>query len=600
MQSCGQGQYSYEPTEELEPNPKKRHGLFTRAFIEAIDSRFPQTDTNKDDKVSLNELRDYLTSRVPQYVAKYYDAEQDPEFTGIETLGEELVNSPLFKNPRIDPIVKVVTIAGCDVKFIKVRAGTFTMGQGGDKEDQREVTVESDFWLAETETTQRLWAAVMGDNPSEFKGDDLPVERVSWDDCQKFIEAIQEYAPEGESFKLPSEEHWEYACRAGSSEIYWWGDDVEDGEGKLNGYDRRGKESEGMGWEPFPFDDGYAKTAPVGTFEPNAWGFKDMLGNVREWCDDVLSGDSSKHVIRGGGWTFLTSKCQCGARESGVSNLQSNYLGFRLELCEAGYKPEVLPIEIGGDQKESVNFVWIPAGTFTMGSPDTEIGRDLTEFQHEVTIPTGFWLAETETTQALWTAVMGDNPSKFKGEKDSLKHPVERVSWDDCQEFIERIQKYAPPGKRFKLPSEEHWEYACRAGRQTIYWWGDKPEDGQGKANVYDECAEEVYHRKDYAPLNFRDGFSETAPVGSFAANPWGLKDMVGNVWEWCEDSWNGKLPTPDLDAEVSSKPRNAIRGGCWDGGARVCRSAYRTGLPNDTRANFLGFRLEMIDESAQ
>lgn len=160
-----------------------------------------------------------------------------------------------------------------------------------------------------------------------------------------------------------------------------------------------------------------------------------------------------------------------------------------------------------------VRFHWCPPGEFMMGGSKEDGFSG--ETQHKVTLTKGFWIAETETTQKVWKAVMGSNPSK---NTENANYPVESVSWDDCQEFIGKIQKYAPGDLKFRLPSEAHWEYACRAGSTTKYWWGNDPDDGKGKLNGADSALKEIVKE----PFSFNDGYPTSAPVGSFDGNAWG------------------------------------------------------------------------------
>ncbi len=222
-----------------------------------------------------------------------------------------------------------------------------------------------------------------------------------------------------------------------------------------------------------------------------------------------------------------------------------------------------------------VVFRWCPPGEFMMGSPENEVDRFYHETQHKVVITKGFWLAETETTQAFWKAIMGNNPSYFKG--NSL--PVENVSWDDCQKFIKKLnEKVKDEGLQFRLslPSEAHWEYACRAGTTSRYSWGD--EWDSNKANKG----------------------TSTKPVGSYSANAWGLKDMHGNVWEWCED-WYEAYPTGTVTDPTGpeSGSLRVSRGGGWSDDARFCRSAFRDRVTPEYRVYILGFRLELDDFSS-
>jgi formylglycine-generating enzyme required for sulfatase activity len=161
-----------------------------------------------------------------------------------------------------------------------------------------------------------------------------------------------------------------------------------------------------------------------------------------------------------------------------------------------------------------VPFRWCPAGKFKMGSPFNEIDRDNDEFQHEIILTRGFWIAETETTQELFESITGGNPSKFFGKK----RPVEQTSWNESRQFISALNKanVAPTGYKFSLPTEAQWEYACRAGTtgsfagnlDAIAWY----ENNSGK---------------------------RTHDVGTKSPNKWRLYDMHGNVWEWCDDRYS-------------------------------------------------------------
>ena len=210
-----------------------------------------------------------------------------------------------------------------------------------------------------------------------------------------------------------------------------------------------------------------------------------------------------------------------------------------------------------------------------MGSPSSEEWRGDDETQHKVKISRGFWLAETETTQELWKAVMRDNSSYFKG--NDL--PVENVSWNDCQEFIEKLNSKSGKGLHFQLPSEAHWEYACRAGTRGAY-------------NVSGASLDSL-------AWYYGNSDSNTHKVGTKSPNAWGLYDMLGNVWEWCSD-WYGAYPSGD--ATDPTGPQNGsgrvARGGGWDDAFGVCRSAYRDGNSPADRLDILGFRLELTDAS--
>ncbi|MGB8843545.1 MAG: formylglycine-generating enzyme family protein, partial [Aliidongia sp.] len=208
---------------------------------------------------------------------------------------------------------------------------------------------------------------------------------------------------------------------------------------------------------------------------------------------------------------------------------------------------------------------WLPPGRFLMGSPADEPERlDNEGPQHEVTISQGFWLGDTACTQALWQAVMGTNPSQFTGDD---RHPVEPVSWDDVQEFLQRIAALRP-GLALSLPSEAEWEYACRAGTTTPFSFGTGITPAQVNYNG----------NSPYPGGKQGRCREETVPVGSLPANPWGLYEMHGNVWEWCADGRRNYDTAPQTDPrgpEGETSVR-ALRGGCWSGRAGGARSACR------------------------
>src|ERR1039457_4264129 len=165
-----------------------------------------------------------------------------------------------------------------------------------------------------------------------------------------------------------------------------------------------------------------------------------------------------------------------------------------------------------------MKFVWIPPGNFMMGSPKEEKERIDNETQHKVTLTKGFYMGVHLVTQEQWQSVMNNNPSHFKGEKNL---PVEQLSWEDCQEFIKKLRD--KDKKAYRLPSEAEWEYACRAGTKTPFWFGKTISTDQANyKGSYGNGKKGVDRQK-------------TTPVGSFPANAWGLCDTHGNLWEWCQ-----------------------------------------------------------------
>jgi formylglycine-generating enzyme required for sulfatase activity len=214
-----------------------------------------------------------------------------------------------------------------------------------------------------------------------------------------------------------------------------------------------------------------------------------------------------------------------------------------------------------------VRFRWIPPGAFMMGSPEDEPERYDDEGPlNRVTFENGFWLGETACTQELWQAVTGKNPSKFK--EEGLEHPVENVSWDDANGFIDRLNSLVS-GLEVRLPSEAEWEYACRAGTDTPFWFED--ELSTDKANYdggepYNNGPKGKYRKK-------------TVPVKFFEQNPWGLYQMHGNVWEWCRDRWHDNYDgAPDDGSawEDGDNDSRVCRGGSWISYGGLLRSAYR------------------------
>ncbi|TAF52884.1 MAG: hypothetical protein EAZ61_07425 [Oscillatoriales cyanobacterium] len=237
-----------------------------------------------------------------------------------------------------------------------------------------------------------------------------------------------------------------------------------------------------------------------------------------------------------------------------------------------------------------IEMVAIPGGRFWMGSPDGEAGRDDDESpQHEVSVP-DFFLGKFTVTQAQWRAVaqlpqinqnLNANPSKFKGDN----RPVERVSWDEAQEFCARLSQAT--GKAYRLPSEAQWEYACRAGSTTPFAFG---------ATLNTDIAN---YNGNYTYGNGKKGVyrKQTVDVGSFPPNAWGLYDMHGNVWEWCEDSWHDNYNGAPTDGTAwidNSTQNKLVRGGSWGGNPRNCRSALRYYNTRENRFNYIGFRLAL------
>jgi formylglycine-generating enzyme required for sulfatase activity len=262
----------------------------------------------------------------------------------------------------------------------------------------------------------------------------------------------------------------------------------------------------------------------------------------------------------------------------------------------------------------TLEMVAIPGGTFTMGTEDEEIERLVKKFdwegyrrerpQHEVTIKP-FFMGKYPITQAQWKAIasltdlkvdpersrrvnLDLNPAHFKDRPDSDRRPVEQVSWYDAVEFCGRLSKLT--GREYRLPSEAEWEYACRAGTTTPFYFGE---------TITGELAN--YRASNaYAGEPKGEYREQTTPVGQFPPNAFGLYDMHGNVWEWCADTWHDNYHVAPTDGSVwienGNDNRSPLRGGSWGYGPVICRSAIRSDVfRRGYRYNFLGFRVVCV-----
>ncbi len=269
---------------------------------------------------------------------------------------------------------------------------------------------------------------------------------------------------------------------------------------------------------------------------------------------------------------------------------------------------------LGGDPKHASitapKMALIPAGTFCMGSPESEVERYDDETQHKVTISKDFWMSQYEVTQAEWEAVIGNNPSYSQG----ANLPVEQVSWYDAIEYCNKLSEKEglTPAYRidkgrndpnnenkhdvvrwlvtwdreangYRLPTEAEWEYACRAGTTTPFSTGNNLTTNQANYNgnyPYNENAEGEYQER-------------TTAAGSFPPNAWGIYDMHGNVWEWCWDWYDDYSENNQIDPSgAASGTGRVLRSGCWGSGGRGVRSANRGSLTPDHWYDVYGFRL--------
>ncbi len=304
-----------------------------------------------------------------------------------------------------------------------------------------------------------------------------------------------------------------------------------------------------------------------------------LCGQTFEWSDWSNPIDPSLKTV-------LTENSHYQLIEDKLSNqlkllgIHSSYISYNYEktasrvrfvLDEYGVRADLSVMTSPDKLIQSLR--WIEPGTFWMGSPVDEPERfDNESPRHEVTLSRGFWLADSACTQALWQAVMGNNPSYFK---DDPQQPVEQVSWHDVQAFLKRLQSLLP-GCQVDLPSEAEWEYACRAGTQSPFSFGANINPQQ--VNYYGEKGE--YRAK-------------TVPVKSLPANRWGLYEMHGNVDEWCKDgqrTYDEHGQIDPLGPMTGDELPRVLRGGAWNGIARRARSAFRFALRPDF-AYLVGFR---------
>ena len=252
-----------------------------------------------------------------------------------------------------------------------------------------------------------------------------------------------------------------------------------------------------------------------------------------------------------------------------------------------------------------MELIEIPAGKFTMGSPVGEKDREANEAQVTVTLTKPFWLGKTEVTQGQWRQVMGTEPWKGKDYVQADKDcPATYVSWDDATTFcqnlteIERKAGKLKADEEYRLATEAEWEYACRAGTTTAFsfgddesklnshaWWGgldmEALKAGKFEAGPGNAAREQYAHK-----------------VGLKKPNPWGLHDMHGNVWEWCSDWYDEKLPGGTDPAGPGGGSLRVLRGGDWWSSPDYCRSASRNGIVPSDRINNLGFRVARSQSS--
>ena len=475
---------------------------------------------------------------------------------------------------------------------------------------RREVTISQPFYMGVTEVTQAQYECITGKNPSGRKGARNPVECLLWSEVKAFCDVMSKKT--GLLVRVPTEAQWEYACRAGTNTRWSFGD--------------KNKDLPAHAWYK---DNSDGMHHPVGLKKPNPAGLYDMHGNVREWCRDYYdhkfyakaqsidpenTTEAMEHVVRGRMWYGDHNQLRSAYRDQHPSLNRSNSIGLRVLVALGGKlitpPPDVTTATPATPGKAKVYTRWpcdaaqsaarrietakalgisverdidlgkgvkmklalIPAGKFVMGSFTTVNGYSEGEGPpHEATISKPFYMGVTEVTQEQYESVTGKNPSGFK----SPKNPVEQVSWDDAKAFCEALSKKTALVVR--LPSEAQWEYACRAGTNTRFSFGDEDKNlgAYGWYNINS------------------DGKSH--PVGLKKPNPAGLYDMHGNVWEWVRDWYTDEFyaSAKNVDPENTTVSKARVfRGGSRSRTPNDCRAARRHPCGFDFCRNELGFRV--------
>jgi eukaryotic-like serine/threonine-protein kinase len=475
------------------------------------------------------------------------------------------------------------------------------------------VVLSKPFYLGVTEVTRRQFKIVTGKDWATDKleiadAEQLPVEGLSWNDTADFCSRLStmdnlkpyyrlmnEYVEmqTGNGYRLPREAEWEFACRAGTTTRFWFGDDP--------------KGHNGREWLR-PSSGNRAR--PVGSVSANPFGLSDMHGNVREWCQDGWNPEfyltfkdrtavdplskpqgNHEHMVRGGSWASDPAvDARAPARRSAIPRMPSPRTGFRVALSVESARQMLdnrphTPREVNTASQipSGIEFVRIPKGKSWLGG-----SRD-TPGDKEVEIPADFYLGKYEITQEQWEGVMGENPSQFsrKGklkdlvadvpDADLKRFPVENVSWEECQAFLAKLNRTDKvPGWVYRLPTETEWEYACRGGPMA-----DRAQ------SAFDYYFAKPGNTLDPMKANAFKTRNRPCPVGTYEANPLGLYDMHGNVAEFCVDFVKA------LDGKFQAR-----RGGHWFADPDECRAVSRSTSSQTARFNSKGLRVARVPES--
>lgn len=559
---------------------------------------------------------------------------------------------------------RTFTANGVPFTMVLVDGGTFQMGAtpemgsnvNDDEKPVHQVTLSS-YYIGQTEVTQELWYAVMGEKPSEnnwyqwpryyFMGDMYPAFYLKWESMVAFIEKLNELT--GQQFRLPTEAEWEFAARGGN---------------KSHGYRYAGgNDINEVAWWYGNSNGNYFH--PVGLKKPNELGLYDMTGNVTENCSDWYgsysstavtnptgpdSNDKNYHVVRGGscadnktsdyqnrisarwvnsiyeekqdnGLRLALSYAKNAAEEKATTpgitvnkteGTSANYSATEVkDMTPYGY-PQEVKTETFNVNGVTFTMVAVEGGTFTMGAT-SEQGSDAYDEEkpaHQVTL-SSFCIGQTEVTQALWKAVMGQSPllltnypwgttyhsssraddfTSFEASSRSTdptsidpgsiftevgdNYPAYYISWDDCQAFIKRLNELT--GRNFRMPTEAEWEYAARGGK---------------KSKGYKFAGSDNYDDVGWYYKNARS----QQEVATKQPNELGLYDMSGNVLEWCSDWWGSYSSAAQTNPTGPATGQWRIcRGGASYAIESAGRTSFRHGFVYYYRDGFTGLRLAM------
>ncbi|MBI1311544.1 SUMF1/EgtB/PvdO family nonheme iron enzyme [bacterium] len=529
---------------------------------------------------------------------------------------------------------------------------------------QHRVRITRPFYLGKYEVTLGQWDSVMGDNPSQHMDRVRnPTDYVVWDQAQRFCHRLTETLGDDKAaFELPTEAQWEYACRAGTTSDWSFGSAITDIDqyARYKGNTPSGKNADKTimvgTFQPNAFGL-YDMHGNVQEWCLD-W-FADAYDPQASGDDPMGPATGDQRVVRGGSFFVTPYQLRSAHRVGHDPRHRTSVIGFRVAMAIDTAKlktaqtarpestagspgappPAVAPFDeaqakahqqawadhlgvpVEYTNSMGMKFRLIPPGEFLMGSTPEEVEAALKMTgedenwqamirseapRHRVILTRPVYVGVTEVTQAQYEQVVGTNPSYFSPSGDGRKliadretgdHPVEMVSWNDASEFCAKLSQREDltpfdirsgetvtplDGTGYRLPTEAEWEYACRAGTTTQFWGGDSKRDLSEN--------DWIGHTSDL----------HTHPVGELKANPFGLTDVLGNVWEWVEDGWDpafyGKFTehaARDPFSPFAAGSQRICRGGGWGHGPPCCRSSYRRPFANPpTGLNNVGYRV--------